>query len=129
MNKLAVWVLRVGVFGTFIGHGSIAMIGNEQWLPYLGLVGIDGPIAYQAMFFIGVVDWVVAFSCLLRPSKYVLVYATVWAFSAALARPLVGESWLAFVERAANWAAPLALLLILFVNQVNFKEAFQGTDR
>jgi len=33
----------------------------------------------------------------------------VWGFWTALVRPLVGMSWLDFVERGANWATPLAL--------------------
>jgi hypothetical protein len=110
----AIWVLRVAVFGTFAGHGTIALMGNEHWLPYLKIVGIQGDIAYQVMFAIGVIDLMVAVSTLLKPSKYVLLYACLWAFAAALARPLAGESWLGFVERAANWCAPLALYLILF---------------
>ena len=113
--KLANWVLRIAVFGTFAGHGTIALMGNEHWLPYLNIVGINGDIAYQIMFGIGVIDVIVAISTLLRPSKYVLIYACIWAFAAALARPLAGESWLQFVERAANFGAPLALYLLLYL--------------
>ena len=116
MNKLVPWILRIGVFGTFSGHGTIAMVGNEKWLPYLGLVGIAGPLAYKAMFVIGIVDWIVALVALMRPLKYVLIYAVIWAFLAALARPLSGESWLQFIERTANWAAPLALYVVLFTD-------------
>ena len=129
MNKLATWALRIGVFGTFCGHGTIALMGNEKWLPYLGLVGIEGPIAYQVMFVIGIVDWAVAVSTLIKPSKYILIYAVIWAFCAALARPLAGESWLAFVERAANWAAPLALYAILFVDAKSFSDTLQRIDQ
>ena len=112
--RIAKWVLRIAVFGTFAGHGIIALMGNEHWLPYLNIVGINGDIAYQVMFGIGVIDITVALSTLLRPSKYLLIYACIWAFAAALARPLAGESWLQFVERAANWGAPLALYLLLY---------------
>ena len=119
MNKLVPWILRVGVFGTFSGHGTIALMGNEKWLPYLGLVGIEGPLAYKAMFVIGIIDWIVALVALIKPSKYVLIYAVIWAFLAALARPLSGESWLQFIERAANWAAPLALYILLFIDVRN----------
>ena len=108
------WILRIAVFGTFIGHGIVALLGNENWLPYLDLVGIQGSFAIQVMFAIGVVDILVAFSTLIKPSKYVLIYAFTWAFCTALARPLSGESWLVFVERAANWAAPLALYALLY---------------
>ncbi len=116
MNKLATWILRIGVFGTFCGHGTLALMGYPKWLPYLGLVGIEGELAFKAMFVIGIIDWVIAVVTLIKPSKYLLIYAAVWAFAAALARPLVGEPWLDFVERAANWAAPLALYAMLFID-------------
>ncbi|GJM30349.1 MAG: hypothetical protein DHS20C17_29840 [Cyclobacteriaceae bacterium] len=114
MNKLAIWVLRAGIFGTFAGHGTLALMGNEKWLPYLELVGISGSIAFKVMFIIGIIDWVVALSVILRPSKYILMYAFIWALCTALVRPLSGEPWLAFVERGANWAAPLALYFTLY---------------
>ena len=123
MNNLVSWVLRIGVFGTFCGHGTVAMIGNEKWLPYLAIVEIHPPSAYKVMFVIGTVDWVVALITLIRPSRYVLIYAAVWAFLTALARPLSGESWLAFVERAANWATPLALYLMLYIDHHHHKRS------
>ena len=114
MMQKVIWILRIGVFGTFLGHGIVALSGNEGWLPYLEFVRIEGPVALQAMMVIGVMDILVAFSTLVKPSRYVIIYAIIWAFCTALIRPLSGESWLAFVERAANWAAPLALYTILF---------------
>ncbi len=114
MSTLALWILRIGVFGTFAGHGTVALLGNEKWLPYLGIVGIEPPFAYDVMFTIGLVDWLVALWVLIKPSRYVLIYAFIWAFLAALARPLSGESWLGFVERASNWAVPLTLFIVLY---------------
>ena len=124
--KLVEWVLRIAVFGTFTGHGTLALLGNESWLPYLGSVGIHGSLATQAMFIIGVIDLIIAFNVLIKPSKYLLIYAFIWAFCTALIRPLSGESWLAFVERAANWGAPLALYLLLFLK--NKREPNSGDD-
>ncbi len=111
---VARWILRIGVFGTFTGHGILALMKNATWLPYLDLVGIQGPVALQVMFTIGVVDLLVAIIILVKPSKFVLIYAFTWAFCTALIRPLSGEAWLEFVERAANWAAPLALYALLY---------------
>jgi len=42
----------------------------------------------------------------------VLIYATLWAFATALARPIAGDPIWDFVERTANWTAPLALLIL-----------------
>ena len=34
-------VLRIGIFGTFLGHGLLAISVNPSWLPYLATVGIS----------------------------------------------------------------------------------------
>jgi hypothetical protein len=110
----ALWILRIGVFGTFLGHGVFAFMKNPGWFPFLEFWGFDQQQIEVLMPIIGIVDIGVALSTLLKPSKYVLLYAVVWAFMTALMRPLVGGSWWDFVERAANWAAPLALYLWYF---------------
>ena len=48
---------------------------------------------------------------LIRPIPIVILYAAIWGFLTALARPFSGvtEIW-DFVERWANWGVPLALL-------------------
>jgi len=43
----------------------------------------------------------------------------VWGFWTALVRPLVGEPIWDFVERWANWGAPLALYLLMKKEKVN----------
>lgn len=48
---------------------------------------------------------------LFKPIRLVLLCAALWAFATALVRPFAGLPVLVFVERDANWAAPLALLL------------------
>ena len=54
-------------------------------------------------------DVIVALIVLVRPVKPILLWAAFWGFWTALVRPLVGQSILDFIERSANWAAPLAL--------------------
>ena len=106
------WILRIGIFGTFLGHGIYALGVKEEWLKYLNTVGFDTQLAYTIMPIIGVIDILIAITVLIKPIKPILIYATIWAFAAALIRPLSGEPVLEFVERSANWAAPLALLLL-----------------
>lgn len=60
---------------------------------------------------IGGVDLLVAACVLLKPVRLILLWAVLWAFATALMRPLTGVGLLPFVERSANWAVPLALLL------------------
>ncbi len=110
---LATWVLRIGVFGIFFGHGIFATQGNIKWLPFLEIVGFSKEIALQIMPFIGILDILIAISVILKPLRLVLMWAVFWAFLTALMRPIAVGSFLGFVERAGNWATPLALLLIL----------------
>jgi hypothetical protein len=107
-------VLRIGVFGVFLGHGVFALEGKQRFVEMIqSMVPVDAATATSLLFAIGVMDILIAFLALLRPQKYVLAYATVWAFMTAVARVTAGDPVWDFVERAANWAAPLALLFYI----------------
>lgn len=107
------WVLRIGVAGEFLGHGVFALQGKKQWIDWVQqLSGFDASMSAQLIFLVGLVDIAIALIVLLKPLKPVLLYATFWGFWTALVRPLVGEPIWDFVERWANWAAPLALFLV-----------------
>lgn len=109
----AQWVLRVAVAGEFLGHGVFALQGKAQWVEWFSSFGITDPsIATQLLFLVGLLDLVVALTVLVRPIPAVLLWAAFWGFWTALVRPLVGEPIWDFVERWANWGAPLALLLL-----------------
>jgi hypothetical protein len=105
-------ILRIAVFGTFLGHGIVALKQNPDWVPFLTFWGISEKAAFSLMIAIGILDILIAVSTLLRPNRYILAYATFWAFITALMRPLTGITVWAFIERASNWGAPLALLLL-----------------
>ena len=107
------WILRIGIFGTFLGHGIFAVMIKEGWIKYFLAVGISDPTARMLLPIIGVMDILVAISVLLKPMRSVLVWATIWAGVTALIRPVAGEPIWDFVERSANWAAPLALLYLM----------------
>ena len=112
-----IWILRIGVFGTFLGHGIFALGKRASWIIYLNTVGFSDQMATALMPIIGGIDILVALWVLIKPNRYVLIYAVCWTFATALIRPLAGEPWLEFIERSANWAAPLALLLLLKVQK------------
>jgi hypothetical protein len=105
-------LLRIGIAGTFLGHGIYALTVRPDWLIFLEYIGFSSHEAQQLMPIIGLVDIFVALMVLFFPIRIILLYASVWAFSAALMRPLVGMSILEFVERSANWVLPLTLLII-----------------
>lgn len=112
-SKIMEWVLRVAVAGEFIGHGTFALQGKTQWVGWFAKFGVSDPeIAKQLLFSVGILDLVVALIVLFRPIRIVLLWAVFWGFWTALVRPLVGEPVWDFVERWANWGAPLALLLL-----------------
>jgi len=107
------WVLKIGVFGIFLGHGIYAIQVNQAWVPFLVKVGFSNDISLQIMPYIGYLDIIVAVSVLIKPLRIILIWAIFWAFLTALMRPIAGGSILDFIERAGNWATPLALLLLL----------------
>lgn len=109
-DKKLEWLLRVGVAGEFVGHGLLGISGKKDWVGWISqLVHVSTPMATTLLFWVGVADVAVALIVLFKPIRSVLLWAAFWGFWTALVRPLVGMSWLDFIERSANWAAPLAL--------------------
>ncbi|MBI5421010.1 MAG: hypothetical protein HZA35_01720 [Parcubacteria group bacterium] len=104
------WLLRIGVAGEFIGHGMLAIEGKKDWLGWISqMIHVDTPTATTLLLLIGIADVIMALIVLVRPIKPLLLWMAFWGFWTALVRPLVGIGWLDFIERSANWAAPLAL--------------------
>lgn len=123
--KLIEWVLRVAVAGEFIGHGVFALQGKKDWIGWFTNFGVsDASIAATILFWIGVMDILLAVLVLVRPVRLALLWMAFWGFWTALIRPLVGMPVWDFVERWANWGAPLALLLLLGWPK-NWKEWFK----
>jgi len=107
--KLYEIVLRIGVCCTFIGHGVLALGVNERWIPLLTVYGFSESTARHLLPIIGCMDILVALIILLRPIRVVVLWSILWAFAAALTRPLAGEPIWEFIERASNWILPLVL--------------------
>lgn len=105
-------VLRIGVFGTFLGHGIFALAVRPDWIPYLTTVGFSVESASSLMVLIGALDIIVAITILILPIRIILIWAIIWAFATALIRPVSGAHVLDFVERSANWTVPLVLLFL-----------------
>lgn len=108
------WVLRISVAGEFIGHGVFALQGKKAWLDWFPVFGISDPgIAATLLSLIGLMDVASAILILIRPVRLALLWMVFWGFWTALVRPIVGEPVWDFIERWANWGAPLALLLLV----------------
>lgn len=113
-TKLIGWVLRIAVAGEFIGHGVFALQGKKDWIGWFAKFGVSDPaVAAQLLFAVGMLDIAFAIIILLKPIRIILLWMVFWGFWTALIRPLVGMPVWDFVERWANWGAPLALLLLI----------------
>jgi len=114
-TQKAIWALRIGVAGEFLGHGILAIQGKADWIKWTEqLSGMDTAMATKFILIVGIVDVLVALVVLFKPIKPVVLWAIFWGFWTALVRPLVGMPVWDFVERFANWGAPLALLFLAF---------------
>lgn len=123
-SKKIEWVLRIAVAGEFIGHGIFALQGKKAWIGWINqLTGAEIGTAAAILTLVGLADLLVALIVLVHPIRAAVLWAAFWGFWTALVRPLVGEPIWDFVERWANWGAPLALLLLLGWPK-NWKEWF-----
>ena len=113
-NKTVQLILRVAIFGEFLGHGVFALQGKAQWLGWIQkITSVDVALATKLLFIVGVIDITLAIFVLIKPIRPILLWMAFWGFFTAVVRPLVGESFWDFIERWANWGAPLALFLLL----------------
>ncbi len=104
------WLLRIGVFGEFLGHGVLAIQGKKDWIGWIGnMLHVSPETATTLLLLVGIFDVLVAIIVLVKPVRPILLWAAFWGFWTALVRPLVGQPIWDFIERSANWAAPLAL--------------------
>lgn len=109
-EKKIEWLLRLGVAGEFAGHGLLAIGGKKDWIGWISqMTHVSEPTAATLLLLVGAVDVILALIVLFRPVRPLLIWMAIWGFWTALVRPLVGVGWLDFIERSANWAAPLAL--------------------
>lgn len=112
--KVVTWVLRIAVAGEYIGHGVFALQGKKAWVGWIQqFTGADTGLATQLLLLVGAMDIALAILVLAKPIRAALLWMAFWGFWTALVRPLVGESFWDFIERWANWGAPLALLLVM----------------
>jgi hypothetical protein len=105
-------ILRIGLAGTFLGHGLTAYTLPEAWLGYLQCVGLKGQNGITILKVIGTMDVIVAVWLLIKPNKPLVIWIFIWLVAVSLVRPICGESWLEFIKRGGYMASAAALLLI-----------------
>ena len=108
-----IWtVLRIGAALCFIGHGVFGLLRKEAWLPFFAFAGIGPEAAHFLMPLVGTVDIAAGILAITSPRPAVFAYMAVWAIWTAALRPLTGDSFAEFTERAGNYGVPMALLLM-----------------
>lgn len=129
-SRYVQWILRVAIAGEFIGHGAFALQGKEGWFKYFYPFGItDSQTIVFLLFFVGVMDILLALHILIRPIRVLVLWMAFWGLWTAMIRwPFGPDPFWDFAERWANWGAPLALLLTLGIPK-NFKDWFSSNCR
>ena len=121
-DRLAEWLLRVGIGATFIFHGIEALLTKAIFVDYLIAAGdkllladITESTARSALIVIGVVDVAVGVAILLpkrlRPVAYWMAF---WGFFTAFSRIVYmgWDNWPELLIRVTNGAAPLTLAVL-----------------
>ncbi len=106
------YTLRTAIAMCFIGHGSFGIITKPIWCNYFAVFGIGRALAYQLMPVVGVVDILLGVMVLVYPIRAIPAWLVIWGALTALLRPLSGEPFAEFIERAGNFGAPLAFLIL-----------------
>ena len=106
------YTLRIASAMCFIGHGAFGIITKPVWCNYFAVFGIGHDMSYRLMPLLGTVDILLGLSLLFYPLGAVAGWLVTWGLITASLRPLSGESVGELIERAGNYGAPLALLLL-----------------
>ncbi len=106
------YTLRIASAMCFIGHGAFGIITKPIWCNYFAVAGIGHDLAYRLMPLVGTIDILLGLSLLFYPIRAVAAWLVCWAVITASRRPLSGEPVAEMFERAGNYGAPLALLLL-----------------
>lgn len=106
-------VLQTGVALCFIGHGCYGILTKAAWLPYFEVVGIGESTAWPLMPWIGAMDIATGLLAFVWPCRALFAWAAAWAVWTAMLRPLAGQGWSEFLERAGNYGGPIAILVVV----------------
>ena len=128
LDKRIHYTLRFAAAMCFIGHGSFGIITKEIWCNYFAVFGIGHDMAYHLMPVLGAVDILMGISLLIYPTRVILLWLVVWGLVTALLRPLSGENFAEALERAGNYGAPLALLILSGFNSKRLGEWFSWVN-
>ena len=126
VNKKIHYALRVASGMCFIGHGAWGIIKKLVWCNYFAVFGIDQHVSFTLMPYLGAIDILMGIIILAYPMRGLLMWLVIWGFVTALLRPLAGEPFAEFIERAGNYGAPMALLILSGGNRFSLKNLLKS---
>ena len=110
-------LLRIGVGLCFIAHGVLAFTAKAKFVELLGSFGISGNDAIAVLKVIGLQDIFLGLMILFRPTKWVLIWGMTWIGGTIVAWGIHGDSMMDLLRRSTYFAAPAALLSMLFYSE------------
>jgi hypothetical protein len=113
LEKKILFTLQIAVAMCFIGHGTFGIITKPIWCNYFAVFGIGPDRAYHLMPVLGCFDILAGLVMLIYPVRAIPLWLVIWGVITAALRPLSGEPFAEFIERAGNFGAPLAYLLLV----------------
>jgi hypothetical protein len=122
------YTLRIAVAMCFIGHGAFGIITKPVWCNYFAVFGISHDLSYRLMPLVGSMDVLMGMIVLIYPIRVLPAWLVGWGIVTASLRPLSGEPFGELIERAGNFGAPLALLILSGWNWKNIKDIFRPID-
>lgn len=122
------YTLRFASAMCFIGHGAFGIITKKIWCNYFAVFGIGHDMAYTLMPYVGTIDILLGLSLLFYPTRAVAGWLVIWGIATASMRPLSGEPFAEFIERAGNFGAPFVLLLLQGGFKMPLKKWFSRMD-
>lgn len=118
------YTLRWAVAMCFVGHGAFGIITKPVWCHYFAVFGIGQDAAYSLMPVVGFFDILMGIGMLLYPIRAIPFWLLIWGTITAGLRPLSGEPFAEFIERAGNVGAPFALLILSGVPDIHNSKLF-----
>ena len=112
--RVSALVLRLAIALALIGHAGLGVFQQKAGLlemyARVGLPSRIEGIPLAAM--IGWFELTLAAAILLKPFRALLVFVCVYKITSGLLYPVSGSYWWEFIERGADYMAPIALILV-----------------
>ncbi|HET7490214.1 MAG TPA: hypothetical protein VFJ85_19980 [Acidimicrobiales bacterium] len=115
------WVARVTIALLLVGHGGLGIWAHKaEWGDFFAVAGIarDTSATLHLAAWVGWFEVALGLAVLLAPVRQLLVFVLAWKLGTELLRPLAGQPLFQFVERAGDYALPVALLALLALDRV-----------